>query len=538
MAIIRYAENGLKVERELTSETVTIGRHHTSDVCLRESNISNHHAEFRCRDGKWFIVDRESSNHTYVNEEQIEPLVEVPISNGDTLTLAKKTLVFFDEPNSSNTGVLLSRADYLKSEELEFVPELRNDESDLRDSGHTILREFPTVRQGVEFIEGTRADSLVQLPDETLAQSQVRITQAVSQRLVGKLSLGEMLEQIMDIAMSQAKADRGVLYGLDNRQPYPMLQRGFDTRECVLDNRDLLMKAINTRDSILAHQEEHKRKTGISSVLYVPLCLGSDVFGLLSLQSMSPHRRFSATDLELIKVVAFQAAIGIERTRIEKEAAQGQGRIDYLSKYLDARLVQQILNASADGTDPLAPKEREVTILFADIVSFTKLCEKLQPTEIAALLQDYFSLTTEVIFQNDGTVDKFIGDEVMALFGAPLPTENDVVSSIRCALEIVRRMTEIKVPIADQAVVASVGVKTGRVVVGNLGSENRHEYTAVGDAVNVAARLQAFARPNEICVDDDTLAKTNGLFDVERIGHIDVKGRAAPVDVFRVLGEK
>jgi adenylate cyclase len=146
---------------------------------------------------------------------------------------------------------------------------------------------------------------------------------------------------------------------------------------------------------------------------------------------------------------------------------------------------------------------------------------------------------TEIIFAHGGTIDKYIGDAVMALFGAPVSSEDSPAAAVRAALEMRERMREFQLPGGKGGVLrARFGINTGLVVVGNIGSARRTEYTALGDAVNVASRLQTFARPNEICIDEVTNAKTSGEFVVEEIGTIDVKNRAQGVAVYKVLRAK
>jgi adenylate cyclase len=210
----------------------------------------------------------------------------------------------------------------------------------------------------------------------------------------------------------------------------------------------------------------------------------------------------------------------------------------YLSKYLDNRIVERITQR-ADGEDPLAPAERVVTVLFSDIVSFTKMSEGLEPAQVGQFIRDYLTAMTEIIFAHGGTIDKYIGDAVMALFGAPMPSDNSVTDAIKAALEMRDRVRDLKPPGGQPGTLrVRFGINTGLVVVGNFGSARRTEYTAIGDAVNVASRLQTFARPNEICIDEETYAKTGGAFVVEEIGTVDVKNRAQPIAVFKVLRGK
>jgi adenylate cyclase len=306
------------------------------------------------------------------------------------------------------------------------------------------------------------------------------------------------------------------------------LKRVADERSGVLINQG------GSTTNIYRSLEEMR----VNSTLCVPLWTGDKIIGMLSLDSTRSERTFTQQDLEVLLAIAHQAAIGIERGRLSQMVESERQVRAYLSKYLDNRIVERITHR-ADGADPLAPAERVVTVLFSDIVSFTKISEGLEPAQVGAFIRDYLTAMTEIIFAHGGTIDKYIGDAVMALFGAPVPADDSATAAIRAALEMRDRVREMKPPGKSSGNLrVRFGINTGLVVVGNFGSARRTEYTAIGDAVNVASRLQTFARPNEICIDEETFAKTGGAFIVEEIGTVDVKNRAQPIAVYKVLRAK
>jgi len=354
----------------------------------------------------------------------------------------------------------------------------------------------------------------------------------------------------MSIVIDQAKADRGILCLLDdNRQPVPIATRGLGEDEQVRFSRSVLKKLLEERAGVVIGQSDLSKSTSgenmlrslvemrVYSTMCVPLWTGDNIIGILSLDSTTPGKFFSPEDLELLLAVAHQAAIGIERGRLSQMFESERQVRAYLSKYLDNRIVEHISHHKA-GDDPLAPAEKVVTVLFSDIVSFTKMSEGMQPAELANFVKEYLTVMTEIIFKHGGTIDKYIGDAVMALFGAPVPSEDSCAQAIRAAIEMRERIKDFQIPGKADALRVRFGINTGLVVVGNIGSSRRMEYTALGDAVNVASRLQTFARPNEICIDEVTQARTSGQFAVEEIGTIDVKNRAQGIAVFKVLRAK
>jgi adenylate cyclase len=184
----------------------------------------------------------------------------------------------------------------------------------------------------------------------------------------------------------------------------------------------------------------------------------------------------------------------------------------------------------------MAPTEKRVTILFTDIVNFTPLSERLSPTEVSVLLNQYYSEMTDIIFHYFGTLDKFIGDAIMAVFGAPIERENDAESALKAALEMRRALFEMmKNRESDRRFDMRLGINTGRVVAGNLGSPKRMDYTVIGDTVNTASRLESIADPNQILIGEHTYEIVKDKFNIKKIGQKKVKGKRQAINVYEVL---
>jgi adenylate cyclase len=220
-------------------------------------------------------------------------------------------------------------------------------------------------------------------------------------------------------------------------------------------------------------------------------------------------------------------------------------------KRLHAAVVQKEMAASAfrsfvpeqvaaklqAGGSTTLREELEATILFSDIRGYSTLAERLSPGEVAEMVGEHLGAMTEVILEHGGMVDQFVGDAVMAVFGAPDPIDDHAARALRCALAMQARQANLNRE-ADRSgrahVAMGIGINTGRVVAGTVGGAGRLEYTVVGDAVNVAARLQSEAAAGEIVASASTVGAANGV-KVEPIGARQVKGREEPVDVYRVL---
>ena len=204
-----------------------------------------------------------------------------------------------------------------------------------------------------------------------------------------------------------------------------------------------------------------------------------------------------------------------------------------LRSFVPSQVVERL------GAEPVMElqEETEATILFSDIRGFSSLAEQLPPRELAALLGKHLAAMAEVVLAHGGTIDKFAGDAVMAVFGAPEPQPDHPERALRCGLAMQTRQAELNQGRTGdtQSLGMGIGINTGTVIAGTVGGGGRLEYTVVGDAVNVAQRLQADAGAGEVLATAATIAAVPG-FSVEPVGPRQVKGRKESVEVFRVLG--
>jgi adenylate cyclase len=204
-------------------------------------------------------------------------------------------------------------------------------------------------------------------------------------------------------------------------------------------------------------------------------------------------------------------------------------------------VVDQIVASlnSPDGT--MMATQREVTVLFADLSGFTSLAESLGPVEIVRMLNCAFEHLTRAIFEYDGTLDKFLGDGVMAVFGAPIAHPDHALSAARAALAMqagMERLSAARVAAGTEPIVIGIGINAGEVVAGTVGTEDRMEYTVIGDNVNLASRLTSNAKPGQILISRRTLELTRMAVEVRSLGPIRVKGKDDEVETFELLGLK
>ncbi|MBE9185403.1 adenylate/guanylate cyclase domain-containing protein [Microcoleus sp. LEGE 07076] len=195
--------------------------------------------------------------------------------------------------------------------------------------------------------------------------------------------------------------------------------------------------------------------------------------------------------------------------------------------------VRAVIDAKEDIY--LNPTKRNLTVLFSDIRNFTTKCEKLPAEKIVMYLNEYFTEMVEVIFSHEGTVNKFVGDMIVAMFGAPSEVADREKKAIETAIDMQRRIRGMSVGWIADNFLTGIGISSGEVVVGNIGSPQHMDYTAIGDEVNIASRLQSMAQGGQILVSDRVYSATKDMFEFRKIGCVIVKGKKKSVETFEVI---
>jgi adenylate cyclase len=191
----------------------------------------------------------------------------------------------------------------------------------------------------------------------------------------------------------------------------------------------------------------------------------------------------------------------------------------------------------------LGGQKKEMTVLFSDIRGFTTLSEKLEPEKLVAILNEYFTAMTEVILQSGGVLDKFIGDAIMAFWGAPQEAPDHAQRACRTALKMIAKLEELKKEWSKRdlpEINIGVGINSGQMIVGNMGSAKRFDYTVIGDNVNLASRLEGLNKQygTSIIISQFTYDKVKEKFEGEFLDKVAVKGKEIPVEIFKLVGEK
>ncbi len=226
---------------------------------------------------------------------------------------------------------------------------------------------------------------------------------------------------------------------------------------------------------------------------------------------------------------------------LKSKVTEQERILKLFEKYVPTSIVEKVLE---NGEETIFEGElRNVTILFCDLRGFTALCEKLKPRETVNFLNTYYSLMTKCVKKHDGFVTQFVGDEVFAVFGAPIAGNNNEENAVFCALDMIDSVDELNnkfKDIFDTKVAVGIGVNSGVVVAGNLGSEDRIEYSITGDTVNTGKRIETLTKdvPNSILISKTVYEKVKNLFITVEKPPVAVKGKQEELILFEVKGRK
>jgi len=276
---------------------------------------------------------------------------------------------------------------------------------------------------------------------------------------------------------------------------------------------------------------------GIRSTMTLPLLYANELLGIMHLDSLFTSNAFTEKDLQVCTGMAQQAAISIQNarlaSRIEKEA-QTRAQI---SRLIPPSVVDQVVKGEL--TIEKGGRLTECTMLFSDIRGFTTMSDGRPAQEIVNTLNEYFEVMVDILFKYSGTLDKFVGDEIIGLFGAPIAIDDAPFKAVACAIAMLQGLEEFNRTRAAEnqtPIRIGIGINTGNVITGSIGSTRALQYTAIGDAMNVASRLVNVAGSGEIIISEHTYRHVAGRVEAAALPPVKVKGKAEELKVYRVTG--
>jgi adenylate cyclase len=491
--LVLEKRKGKKEIFNLLEKETLIGRNDPSkgvfnDINLADTTVSRRHARIFIESNAYYIEDLGSANGTLINDQAIR---KASLVHGDRIDIGDNALLF-----ECQESVTVNPLDFIVHEK--------------------------------------------QLNHHKTVDSNYIILQRLSEVFISETSPPDFLQAVIDMVMESIKSNRGVLMLTDAQgKPRYTVTRGKD----VFFSEEVVRQVISDRKSLLVGCDHDASKTmimrGARSAICAPLLNNQEVLGVIYLEDPLPGR-FEDGDLILLTLFANQVATGLEKVDLNEKLHRESIIRANLERFLSPRVVELITRDCIDAGDILLKSERiNATVLFSDIQGFTSLIEQLDPQEVANLLTEYFTRMTEVIFAAEGTLDKFMGDGLVAIFGAPFPSPDHPLRAVRAGLEMlaVQKQFVDNLP-ASKKFAIRIGINTGEIVAGYMGAPKRMEYTTIGAVVNIANRLQSLAKPGTIYLGKETYLAVSQQYPAEFVCRMETPKGKREMDVYRLCPDQ
>ncbi len=591
MLRLRFLVEGEERTFALSGSRVRLGRGSDNEIVLPDVSVSRHHAELRRGEEGWSIHDLMSTNGVEVNRVSVkaaplEPedrlgigVFELLVEAVETVETAATVAAVAAEPvavlppigrsvapEASGPGGLASLSSLTNATIIRPLADFAA-EYGLAEPGAGLgVAGIPSAA-GVAGVPATGPIPRAAESGDGYANRMFGFLTRLGQVLITADSIDEVLSRMLDIAFQALPVERGfILLRDDSEELVCELARIKDRLQIrptdeVPVSRTMLQALMRERVALVTYDAmsdqrlsggESIRLHQIRAAMCAPLWSGVSIIGVVQLDSPFKVGAFNERDLDFLTALANYVAVAVERIRYAKRADRERQVRSRLERYHSPAVIEEVLREdepTASGMGPgtgaglglRRPRAAEASVLFADLVGFTSFSEKARPEEVADLLDAFLSLAVEAIFDVSGTLDKFIGDCVMAFFGAPVPQADHALRAVRAAVEIQRRLNAWGVERAELGLPAwraRVAVNSGPVVVGDIGSRRRVDYTVLGNTVNVAARLEAFvARPGDVVLGPETHRLLGGAIETEPLGEFQLKGLERKIVAYRVRPE-
>ncbi len=530
---------------KIAEDVITIGRSKDNHVVLFDHTASRRHAKVRKTPDGYLLMDLDSHNGTHVNGARVTSRI---LRHNDLVEIGTSVLSFQYEIGDDDEPVPRAAVEEgngkPQGEQEAFLKlAIRYDEK-AQDLVASIRSQAPLEEE--ELLSEVEAEEkeTSQLSLLNLAKSNkiLYVLYLVTRTLLTTTHQDQLLRTILDLAFQVIDSDFGFIVLRDPKEGKVVPKVIKHKREPEKSTGELrlqqaiLDKVINEKLSILTSDLVAGK---VHTSMSVPVWRKDEVIGMIQLESHHSSRAFTKPDLDLLTTICNQMAVVLEQANLMEKVRREELMRSRLERFHSPEIVDLIISgASEDEGTMLSPKEKEVTILFVDIVNFTPLSERLSPKEVSQLLNQFFREMNDIIFAYRGTLDKYIGDSIMAIFGAPIEREDDADRAINAALDMRRALFEMnKTMEPDRIFDIRIGINSGRVVAGNLGSPKRMDYTVIGDVVNTASRLEKIAQPNQILIGEGTFTAVKDSFHIQKVGKKTVKGKTRAVTVYEVLDD-
>ncbi|MEI6714627.1 MAG: adenylate/guanylate cyclase domain-containing protein [Verrucomicrobiota bacterium] len=478
-----HNEDGTKTALELEPGSYVIGREATSDIVISSQGVSRKHARLVLSEEAIEIEDLGSRSGTWVGDTQILESTILPLPA--TLTLG---------------NILIE----LTSDAVPMPPVITSDQS-VNDSGPSICMSMRASVKAMPTIANVSGQGAKRL--EMLYELPLQLAEEEDLNTLFSLILTRMLELIPG-------AVRGAILILEHDTGKLALRASIPENAPPI-SRTLIHRAITEQHGFIWGDEDEDQQSlsssmaaiGIRTGMYAPLLWKGETIGVLFVDNPHRSQAFTAEDLRFLLSVAHYAASAVANKLLQDEIEQNNQTLQNLLTNFSPKIRRHLLQKSREGRLIPGGSKSTVTILESDLRGFTKTSASLDSEVVVEMLNDYFEVLGREIFNYDGTIDKFMGDAILAVFGSPEPDGSHAIKAVSAAIEMQNQIDEVNtrrrsegLPVCEMG----IGIFTGEVLHGFIGTKDRLEFTVIGDTVNKAARYCTGAQAGEIVIGPGT----------------------------------
>ncbi|MDX8396259.1 MAG: adenylate/guanylate cyclase domain-containing protein [Mariprofundaceae bacterium] len=498
---------------------VTIGRHPRSIICLHDPLISKHHAVIHANSDGYVFEDIGSSNGSFLDGVRV---YKHKFSDEDIVTMGKVSITFYAESADEHLARLVNITNISESSQIHDRIELSS------------VEHFMPEREVIDL-------GMLRVDYEKL-----RLGHELMQHIGLDRDLNAVLEKVANELLRMFVADRCVIMlarpGSDELIPKVVhTLNGVDDQ--VVVSQSILNEVKESRSAVLLSDTSQDDKfshassivmQGIRSVMCAPIMHDGEFYGVVHFDSQRGHSSFTRKDLQLLTGIVHYVALAVANSKLLKKIESEARTKAQFERLLSPSVVDMVMSGKVKLEK--GGELRDLTILFADIRGFTRMANRSSATAIVAMLNRYFEMIVDVVFKYGGTVDKYIGDEIMVLFGAPIDLEDAADRAVLCALEMQAVLKQFNKDRreGDDLVEIGVGINSGEVVVGSIGSSQTMQYTCIGNAVNVASRLTGMAKAGEVIISKNTLDQVQGDMEYDELPPVAIKGIDGELSTYKV----
>ncbi len=522
MAKFVIFDSGGRREAELLEHN-SVGRHPQNQIQILDRVVSKEHCFIILDKERGYVLkDLGSLNGSYVNKQRVDG--EALLKDGDEVSLGNTRCMFLSEEMADSAAQNVDLTEGAVQSHIQA--KIEQTEGNFLPEGE------------ISDINALRAD-----------YEKLRVTYELARDIGLELDLDTIFERIFDRTFEFLNCDRAVILTPNDAGEYkPRAFKKKKPGDKLVISSTLVSQVQKERAGILSSDAMMDNRfkearsiimQGIRSSMAVPIMHHSELLGIMIVDSMVAVNAYTDKDLYLLSNIANQAAQFIKNAqmaiKIEKDAGTREQFQRLLSPDLAELVVSGELKVEKGG------ENRVATVLFADIRGFTAMSENMQAGEVLQMLNEYFEIMVDIVFRHEGTVDKFVGDEIMVIWGAPVKHADDTARAVRAGLDMQSALKDFnrsRTATGQHAIEIGIGINTGELVAGYIGSTRTMSYSVIGDVVNTAARICSAAKPGQTIISEDTYNFVQGQFEMFAVDPLMAKGKSKPISAYSVVAHK